>query len=123
MVRVICDTSFILHIANTRIKNINSIDIDIGSLEYVVPTIVQAELKRLANISGKEIRASHALNHITRLQIADIGTGPTADDVILYNIKQHGGIVATLDVKLKHKVKQLGGSILSVSNDRIILEQ
>ncbi|MGI0073051.1 MAG: hypothetical protein ACREA3_04500 [Nitrosotalea sp.] len=32
------------------------------------------------------------------------------------------GIIATIDAELKRRIKENGGSILSVSNDRIILE-
>jgi len=37
-------------------------------------------------------------------------------------IKKQGGIVATMDKELKLIIKKLGGSILSISNNKIVLE-
>jgi rRNA-processing protein FCF1 len=37
-------------------------------------------------------------------------------------IKIHEGIVATIDSELKKRIKNYGGSILSLANDRIVLE-
>lgn len=37
-------------------------------------------------------------------------------------MKENGGIVATIDGELKNRIKKIGGSILSVSNDKIVLE-
>ena len=39
-----------------------------------------------------------------------------------YFIKQNRSIVATMDRDLKNKIKQSGSSILSIHNDKIILE-
>jgi rRNA-processing protein FCF1 len=37
-------------------------------------------------------------------------------------VQKNRGIIATIDVELKRRIKENGGSILSVYNDRIILE-
>ncbi|SMH72177.1 PIN domain-containing protein [Candidatus Nitrosotalea okcheonensis] len=37
-------------------------------------------------------------------------------------VKENGGIVATIDAKLKTRIKENGGSVLSVSSDKIVLE-
>lgn len=37
-------------------------------------------------------------------------------------MKNNKAIVATIDVELKKKIKNLGGTILSLANDRIVLE-
>jgi len=33
-----------------------------------------------------------------------------------------GGIIATVDIDLKKRIRNFGGSILSLANDRIVLE-
>ena len=48
--------------------------------------------------------------------------GNDADSAILEHIKENRCIVATMDKELKNKIKQLGGSILSIHNDKIVLE-
>jgi len=37
-------------------------------------------------------------------------------------VEKNHGIVATIDIDLKKRIKEKGGSILSISNNRIILE-
>ncbi len=36
--------------------------------------------------------------------------------------KKNGGIIATIDIELKRRVKKNGGSIVSLASDRIVLE-
>ncbi|MGI0066007.1 MAG: hypothetical protein ACREA5_02720 [Nitrosotalea sp.] len=48
MVKVICDSSFLVLFASKRIKNISSVETEIGSLEYVVPNMVVKELEKLS---------------------------------------------------------------------------
>ena len=47
MVEVICDTSFLIHLATKKIKNLSNIETEIGSINFVVPQIVIKELKHL----------------------------------------------------------------------------
>ena len=122
MVDVICDTSFLIHIANTRIKNISNIETDIGSINYVVPSVVSHELENLANDPKKGIKAKSTLTYIKNFKKIEI-PGNFADNAILDYIKDNGGIIATMDKELKDKVKNLGSSIMSIANDRILLEK
>ena len=54
MVDVICDTSFLIHLATRKISNLDSINTEIGQIQLVVPTVVLNELKRLANVKNKK---------------------------------------------------------------------
>ena len=122
MVDVICDTSFLIHIANTRIKNISNLETEIGSLSYIVPTVVLHELENLVNDPNKGIQAKSTLDYIKNYKKIEI-SGNFADDAILDHIKNNRGIIATMDKELKNKVKNLGCSVISIANDRILLEQ
>lgn len=121
MVDVICDTNFLIHIATVRIKNISNLDVEIGSISFVVPKVVISELNKLSKEPSKKAKANSALAYAKKLKISDID-GQFADREILEHIKCNGGIVATLDKELKTKIKTCGGSIMSVSNDNIVLE-
>ena len=121
MVDVICDTSFLIFLATKRIKNISRIDTDIGPLNFLVPSVVEGELERLQTDLTKNKEAQITLNYIKKLKKISI-LGSFADKAIIDYVKKNGGLVATLDKELKNKIKQSGGSILSVSNDRIVLE-
>ena len=48
--------------------------------------------------------------------------GNDADSAILDYIEENRSIVATMDKELKNKIKQSGSSVLSIHNDKIILE-
>ncbi len=121
MADVICDTSFLIHLATHRIKNIDFIETEIGSLSFIVPKIVKKELLYLVEDPGKKTVSELTLDYIKNFKTNEID-GSNADDVIFDFVKNNRMIVATMDKELKHKIKQLGSSILSIHNDKIILE-
>ena len=121
MVNVISDTSFLIHLATHRIKNINSIETDIGPLSFIVPRIVKKELEHLAGDPDKKMISEQTLDFIKNFKTNNID-GNDADSAILDYIKENRSIVATMDRELKNKIKQLGSSILSIHNDKIVLE-
>tara|TARA_B100000686_G_scaffold77063_1_gene83147 strand:- start:3895 stop:4263 length:369 start_codon:yes stop_codon:yes gene_type:complete len=121
LIDVIADTSFLIHLATHRIKNIDSIETEIGTLSYVVPKIVRRELEHLTNDSDKKEISEQTLNFIKNFKTNDIDAD-TADDGILNYIQNNPIIVATMDKELKSKIKEFGGSILSIHNDKIVLE-
>ena len=121
MVEVISDTSFLIHLATHRITNISDLETEIGNLSFVVPEIVKKELEHLAEDPGKNTVALQTLEHIKNFKTNSI-TGKTADLGILDFVGKNGGIVATMDKELKSKIKEVGGSVLSIHNDKIVLE-
>ncbi|MEM4251969.1 MAG: twitching motility protein PilT [Candidatus Nitrosotenuis sp.] len=121
LVEVICDTSFLIHLANYRIKNLSSIDAEIGSIQFVVPDTVLAELAKLAQNQEKKSAAETTLSYIKTFKTVKLG-GKFADAEFVSYIKKHGGIVATMDKELKSKLKKSGGSVISISNNKIVLE-
>ena len=105
MVKVISDTSFLIHLATHRIKNIDSIETEIGTLSFIVPKIVKKELEHLAEDPDKKIISQQTLDFIKNFKTNDID-GSNADDAILGFIKENRSIVATMDKELKNKIKQ-----------------
>ena len=121
MVEVISDTSFLMHLATHRITNISDLETEIGNLSFVVPDIVKKELEHLTEDPDKNSAASETLEHIKNYKTNSI-TGKTADLGILDFVEKNGGMVATMDRELKSKIKDAGGSVLSMHNDKIVLE-
>jgi len=121
LVDVICDTSFLIHLATRKISNLDSINTEIGQIQFVVPTVVLNELERLTNVESKKQDAMVTLEFAQNLKSISI-SGEFADKEITEYVKKHGGMVATMDKELKSNIKNLGGSILSFSNDKIVLE-
>ena len=121
MVEVISDTSFLIHLATHRITNISDLETEIGNLSFIIPEIVKKELEHLAEDPNKNTAVMQTLDFIKDFKTNSI-TGKTADLGILDFVGKNGGVVATMDKELKSKIKQAGGSVLSIHNDKIVLE-
>jgi hypothetical protein len=121
LVEVICDTNFLIHLATKRIKNIDNLGVEIGSISFVVPEVVLAELNKLQKIAEKKQDITMTLNFIKNLKIIPI-CGSFADKELLDYVKINSSIIGTMDKALKKQIKQAGGSIISLSNDKIVLE-
>ena len=48
--------------------------------------------------------------------------GSSVDNAIVSYIAKNKGIIATVDTDLKKRIRNFGGSILSLANNRIVLE-
>ena len=68
MVEVICDTSFLINLATRRIKNIDNIDVEIGTISFVVPEVVKTELLKLQMIPEKKHDIEKTLDFIKNLK-------------------------------------------------------
>lgn len=121
MVEVLCDTSFLIHFANNRIKNIDSLENDIGSITFVMPDIVLHELQGLLHDDAKKSTIQNTLELTQKFKIVKLA-GKNADDALVEHVRKHGGTVATMDKILKQKIKDNGGNVISFANNRIVLE-
>ena len=121
MVEVICDTNFLIHLATRRIKNIDNLDIEIGSISFIVPEVVKNELTKLQQIPEKNQEITQTLNFIQKFKIIPIN-GVYADEELIKHVKNNRSIIGTMDKALKNKIKKFDSSILSIHNDKIILE-
>ncbi len=121
LVEVICDTSFLIHLATKRIKNIDNIDVEIGQVTFVVPQVVQNELSELIKNPLKNQTALITRDFIKNFKIISI-SGNFADKELIDYVKKNRAIIGTMDKELKKQIKEHGGSIMSFSNDKIVLE-
>jgi len=121
LVEVICDTNFLIHLATRRIKNIDNLDMEIGSISFIVPEVVKNELTKLQKIPEKTQEITQTLNFIKKFKIIQIN-GIYADEELIKYVKNKRSIIGTMDKVLKNKIKKLDSSILSIHNDKIILE-
>ena len=55
VVKIICDSSFLMILASRRIKNISNVETEIGTIEYVVPDMVVKELERITTYNKKKV--------------------------------------------------------------------
>jgi rRNA-processing protein FCF1 len=121
LVEVICDTNFLIHLATRRIKNIDNLDVEIGQITFVVPQVVKNELSELGKKPEKKQEIELTLNYIKNFKTIPIH-GSFADKELLDYVSENRVIVATMDKELKKQIKSTGSSIMSFSNDKIVLE-
>lgn len=121
MVNVICDTSFLIHLATKRIINYDNLDVEIGQLSFLIPNVVKNELIELEKNPLKKQDIVRTLDFIKKFKTIEIN-GTFADKEILDYVSKNHVIVATMDKELKNLIKAKGRSILSFSNNRIVLE-
>jgi len=121
LVEIICDTNFLIHLATRRIKNIDNLDVEIGQITFVVPQVVQNELFELAKNPEKNYDIQSTLNYIKNFKTIPI-LGTFADKELIDYVSNNKVIVATMDKELKKQIKNLGSSIMSFSNNKIVLE-
>ena len=121
MVEVICDTSFLIHLSTRKIKNLDSVNTEIGQIQFVVPSVVLNELEKLSKTQKKKQDAITTIEFAQNLKTIEM-SGKFADQAIIDHVRNHGGITATMDKELKSKIKSLNGSVMSFSNDKIVLE-
>ena len=86
MVEVICDTSFLIHLATKRIRNIDNLDIEIGSVSFVVPQVVRTELTKLQKISKKKQDVDATIDFIKNFKTVSI-CGNFADKELIDYVK------------------------------------
>ena len=104
MVEVICDTNFLIHLATKRIKNIDNLDMEIGSISFIVPEVVKNELIRLQEIPEKNQEVTTTLNFIKNFKTIPIN-GNYADQELINYVKNNRSIIGTMDKGLKNKIK------------------
>ena len=121
MVEVICDTNFLIHLATKRIKNLDNLDTEIGQISFVVPQVVKNELSELAKNPKKTQDIQLTLDYIKNFKIIPI-QGSFADKELIDYVSNNKVIVATMDKELKKQIKKHESSVMSFSNNKIVLE-
>ena len=121
MVEVICDTNFLIHLATNRIKNLDNLDVEIGQITFVVPQVVINELSELEKKPEKKQEIQSTLEYIKKFKIIPI-LGSFADKELIDYVSKNRVIIATMDRELKKQIKNNGSSIMSIHNDKIVLE-
>lgn len=97
-------------------------------MSFVVPYVVLDELRHISEHNDtKRTDAQQTLLFVKKFKTMRIICKSdiiNADDAIISHATKHKGmlIVATMDRQLKRKLREYGCTIMSFSNDRIVLE-
>lgn len=122
LAEVICDTDFLIRLGAGPVHNIDSACAEIGDISFTVPRSVVSELEAMRSRGQKRAAAEAALELARPMRlIGEISSTP-ADDAIVEHVRRRGGTVATLDKKLRSRVKRAGGSVVTLWQDRMVLD-
>lgn len=120
--KVILDTSFLMSIS---IKPIKRFDI-LEDLECIVLSAVIEEIKALERSkSVKRSKAARAaLEMIERMGIRIVDLkGSSIDKLIMEYADATNSYIATLDMEMKRRAKEMGIGIVTLYRDRIIIDK
>lgn len=113
-VELLLDSSFLIFIVSTPAERIDTLQESLGNIELVVLNSVIDELKGLCNNSSpkRAKSARSALNFALGLKCIFYNQGVDVDDMILNYASSHEAAVATLDSELRHKLKDMGVTVV-----------
>jgi rRNA-processing protein FCF1 len=122
---VLCDTSFLMVLVSTPLKRIEKIERELGKLFFLIPDVVTQELKKLEARTGpKRSLIARTAMEITnsKFRIVDLPKNRRVDDAILEFAKASKCAVATLDKNLKIQLRKHNILVITLSNNRMIIE-
>jgi uncharacterized protein len=123
---VLCDTSFLMVLVSTPLKRMTKIEMEVGKLTFLVPNVVIGELQRLETRAGpkRSLIARTAIEIAnSKLRIVELPDWVgRVDEAILKFAKASDCAVATLDRNLKIALRRNNILVISLSNNRLIIE-
>ena len=122
LVEVICDTSFLIILANEPVKGMDELEASLGKIQFVIPTVVIKELNRLLSSAGvkRAKEAKLALELVSMFKTVELD-GIVADDVIIDYALKRKCVAATIDDELKSKLRRNGINVITLSNNKLII--
>jgi rRNA-processing protein FCF1 len=106
------------------IKRVAKIESELGRLDFLVPDIVEGELKRLAQNAGpKRSRLAKTALELARAKFNTVALAPAkhVDDSIIDYAMAQKCAVATIDTNLRRRLIANQVLVLSLSNDNLII--
>lgn len=122
--QVLCDTSFLMVLVEKPIKYIDRVEHEFGRLEFIVPSVVIDELKRLAEKAGpkRAMMAKTAIQIIqTKFREVEIPKAAHVDDAIVEYATENKCAVATIDTNLRRRLIANEVLVLTLSRDRLMV--
>jgi rRNA-processing protein FCF1 len=146
MVDIICDTSFLMVLVSTPIKQLERIEAHLGRLNFLVPDIVIDELRRLEKRAGpkRSIAARTAIDlSLSRFKVINlipaggekekekekesiaksVPKPVQVDDYIANYAVTNRCPVATIDIRLRNRLLSGGTLVLTLSKNKLVVMQ
>lgn len=113
-------------LVSVPLKRLTKIEMELGRLTFLVPNVVIGELQRLETRAGpkKSLIARTAIEIAnSKLRVVDIpNCGGRVDEAILEFARTSDCAVATLDRGLKIALRRNNILIISLSNNKLMVE-
>ena len=121
MAELICDTDFLIRLGSGRVRDIDSACTEMGSISFAVPRSAISELEAMLPRPAKRAAAADALERAGSMRLIEEISGVPADDAIVRHVERRGGTVATIDRRLRERVRRAGGSTVTLWRDKMVL--
>jgi rRNA-processing protein FCF1 len=110
-VKVILDSNFLMIPFQFHLDVFQEIEFLLQKkIDFIVPSLVKYELTAISTRGGEGApEASLALQLASRCRVVEVAleSGETTDDAILKASKKLGAVVATTDIELKHRLRDI----------------
>jgi rRNA-processing protein FCF1 len=121
---VICDTSFLMVLVSTPIKQIDKVEANLGKLNFLVPDIVIDELKRLEEWTGPKrsmiAKTAIEISNSKFKVVKVIKTGYVDDAIIQYSVSRKCA-AATIDTDLRRRLISNNVIVITLSKNRLMV--
>lgn len=120
---ILCDTSFLMVLVTKPIKLLDSIVIEYGKINFLIPDVVIEELKRLVhNPSYKSSLSAKTVLEITKkFEIINTKKLNYTDDSIIDYAINYKCAVATMDKNLIQRLISSKVIVFSLRNNKLLI--
>ena len=120
---ILCDTSFLMVLVTKPIKQLDSIVIEYGKINFLIPDVVIEELKKLVhNPSYKSSLSAKTVLEITKkFEIINTKKLDYTDDSIIDYAINYKCAVATMDKNLIQRLISSKVMVFSLRNNKLLI--
>jgi len=115
--KVCVDTSMLLCIAETKVRFFEDVKMELGKVEFFVPSCVEEEIVSLEQ--SQRLKIAVVRKVLDSIEVKNIDCKGNADDCLVELSKQ-GFVIATNDSELRKRIKGFGGRIIYLKKSAFI---
>jgi len=119
--KVAVDTNMLIAINQFKFDFFNEVKREFGKVDFVVPKKVIEELEKIAGEGKKNLSSVRIAKELmNKEEVKEVETEATNADDALVELAGKEIIVATNDVDLKNRVKEVGGKVIFLRQKKFL---
>ncbi len=119
--KVAVDTNMLMAINQFGIDFFNEVKREMGNVEFIVPKQVNMELDGLAKEGKKNLSSVKIAKELMEKENVEVVvTSVKGTDDALVELAGKGAIIATNDIELKARIKEIGGKIIFLRQKKFL---